>query len=145
MKRGFTLIETLLAMGIFTIISVGIYFSYSNVLDVIVSSQANLIALSVMDNEFEIIRNMKYEDVGILNGSSTGKLLAEKTTQQSGISFLVKTFVINVDDPFDGTLGGVPNDSSPDDYKLVEIELSCPECSRFNPRTMTTLVASFQQ
>ena len=140
-KTGFTLIETLLAIGIFTIIALGIYFSYSNILDVIISSQAGIVSISVIDNELEIIRNMKYEDVGILGGSPAGLLQAEKTVQQSGATFLVKTFVRNIDDPFDGTIGGAPNDLAPADYKLVEIDLSCPLCPRFNPRIITTRVA----
>ncbi len=121
----------------------GIYFSYSNILDVIISSQANNVALSVMDNELEIIRNMKYEDVGIQGGAPAGKLLAEKTVQQSGASFLVKTYVRNVDDPFDGTIGGTPNDLAPADYRLVELELTCPTCPRFSTRRVTTQVAPF--
>lgn len=141
MSKGFTLIETILAIGIFTIISLGIYFSYSNILDVIVSSQANLVSLSVVDNELEIVRGMKYEDVGIQGGSPVGILIAEKTVQQSGASFLVKTYVRNIDDPFDGTLGGTPNDLAPADYKLVEIELSCPLCPRFVTKRVTTQVA----
>ena len=139
--NGFTLIETIVALGIFTIISLGIYFSYSNVLDIISSSQANLIALSVADNEIETVRNMAYQDVGIQGGSPPGKLLAQKNVQMSGASFLVKTFVRNIDDPFDGTIGGSPNDLAPADYKLVEIELTCPSCARFNPVITTTTVA----
>lgn len=140
-KNGFTLIETLLAIGIFSIIVLGIYFSYSNILDVIISSQAGIVSQSVIDNELEIIRNMKFEDVGTQGGSPAGLLQAEKVVQQSGASFLVKTFVRNVDDPFDGTIGGTPNDLAPADYKLVEIELSCPLCPRFTPRVVTTRVA----
>jgi len=125
---GFTLIETIIAVGIFSIISLGIYFSYSNVLDVIISSQANLAALSVADNEIEILQGMNYQD--IVGG--------EKTVQQSGIPFTVKTFVQNIDDPFDGTGGSDPN---PQDYKLVEVELSCASCARFTTRKITTQVA----
>lgn len=140
-NKGFTLIETLVAIGIFSIIALSMYFSYSNILDVIISSQANNVSLSVMDNELEIIRNMKYEDVGVQGGAPAGKLLAEKTVQQSGASFLVKTYVRNIDDPFDGTIGGSPNDLAPADYRLVELELTCPSCPRFSTRRVTTLVA----
>src|SRR3989344_699048 len=141
MNKGFTLIETLLAVGIFTIIAVSIYFSYSNILDVLISSQSNNVALSVMDNEIEIIRNMKYEDVGVQGGAPAGKLLQEKTVQQSGASFLLKSYVRNIDDPFDGTIGGTPNDLSPADYKIVELELTCPSCSRFSTKRITTRVS----
>jgi len=38
-------------------------------------------------------------------------------------SFNVETIIRNIDDPFDGTIGGDPNDTSPSDYKLAEIEM----------------------
>jgi hypothetical protein len=49
--------------------------------------------------------------------------------------------VRNIDDPFDGTLGGTPNDLAPADYKLVEYQLTCDTCARYKILTMATYVA----
>ncbi len=140
-NKGFTIFETLIAMGIFSLVSLSIYFSYSNILDVILSSQFGLSALSVYENEIEAIRNMPYKDVGIQGGAPAGKLLAQKTVTQGGVSFTLKTTIRNVDDPFDGTIGGTPNDLAPADYRLVELEVSCVDCGQYAPVKVTTTVA----
>ena len=135
------MIETLIAIGIFMIIAVAIYFSYSNILDIFSASYLNLTALSALDSELEIIRNMSYTNVGIQGGSPAGVLVAEKNITYANIPFVVKTTIRNIDDPFDGTQGGSPNDTAPADYKLVEVEMTCPTCPRFIPARATTTVA----
>lgn len=140
-SEGFTLIETLIALGIFAIIATSVYFSYSNILDITIIGQMNSMGLTVLDNELEIIRNIKYQDVGIQGGSPVGILLAEKSINFASFNFILKTTVRNIDDPFDGVIGGTPNDTAPADYKIVELELTCSNCSRFIPARTTTIVA----
>jgi hypothetical protein len=53
----------------------------------------------------------------------------------------VTTFVRNIDDPFDGTIGGTPSDTSPQDYKSIEVDLACSNCKNFTPVKITTTVA----
>ncbi len=138
---GFTLLELIIGMGIFAVVSVSIYIAYSNILDLFIASELNSIALSVINNELEVIRNMSYEDVGLINGVPPGKLLAEKTVMAGDIPFIIKTTVKNVDDPFDGTLEGNPSDPAPADYKLVAVEASCTVCARFISTGLTTTIA----
>jgi hypothetical protein len=49
--------------------------------------------------------------------------------------------VRSIDDPFDGTIGGSPNDTSPADYKLVEMEIICLSLNNFTPVIVTTTSA----
>jgi len=139
-NKGFTLIETLIAVAIFAIVSTAVYSTYLNVLDITVASQLNYTALAVIGNELEAIRNIKYKDIGIQGGSPAGVILAQKNINFSGFDFVLNTTVRNIDDPFDGVLGGAPNDTAPADYRLVELKLSCTNCSRFIPITTTTTV-----
>ncbi|OGN08576.1 MAG: hypothetical protein A3C61_00525 [Candidatus Yanofskybacteria bacterium RIFCSPHIGHO2_02_FULL_39_10] len=138
---GFTLIETLIAIGIFAIISVAIYSSYSNVIDIIIASQLNATGLTVIANELEAIRNISYDDIGIQGGAPSGIIPAVKNINFSGIEFVLNTTARNVDDSFDGTLGGNPNDTAPADYKIVELELLCANCSKFITIKTTTTIA----
>ena len=140
-NRGFTLIETLIAITILAIVSTAIYFSYSNVLEIFSASYLNLTALSLLDSELELIRNMPYTDVGVQGGVPAGVIAAAKNINYSNIDFVVKTAIRNIDDSFDGTQGGSPNDTAPADYKLVELEITCPTCPRFIPARATTTVA----
>lgn len=140
-NKGFTLIEALIAVCIFAIVATGIYFSYANLLEIFSASYLNLTAVSALDSELEVVRNMSYSDLGIQGGSPSGVLSAEKDLIYGNIPFVVRTSVRNIDDPYDGIQGGTPNDISPADYKLVEVEITCPTCPRFIPTKATTTVA----
>ncbi len=140
-SSGFTLVETLIAIGVFMIIAAGIYFSYSNLLEIFSASYLNLTALSALDNELEVIRNMPYADVGLQGGVPAGVILSPKNITYGNTPFVVNTAVRNIDDPFDGLQGGSPNDTAPADYKLVEVEITCPTCPRFIPARVTTTVS----
>lgn len=138
---GFTLIELLIGAAIFAIFVVSIYSAYSNVLDITNKIRLNAAGINLIRNEIEMIRNLPYEDVGIQGAYPIGKLLAEKPVFFNNIAFVLKTTVRNVDDPFDGTIGGTPNDTAPADYKLVELEINSPEHPGFSPVKLTTTIA----
>lgn len=138
---GFTLAEILVSMTVFTLITYFGYLAYANILESITRSQLRNEAISLIENEIEIIRNMPYSDIGISGGYPIGKLLAEKNVSSGGIDFKLKTTVRNIDDPFDGVLGGSPNDTAPADYKIIEFEVNCLNCRSFIPFSMTSTIA----
>jgi hypothetical protein len=105
------------------------------------TSRAKLLGVDLINEQLEIIRNMPYSDVGIQSGIPEGNLLHTQTLVRGGVTFIVTTTVRNVDDPFDGTLGGSPNDLSPADFKLVEINVDCATCRNFQQIVFTTRVA----
>ncbi|KKR69745.1 MAG: hypothetical protein UU10_C0006G0010 [Parcubacteria group bacterium GW2011_GWF1_40_6] len=104
-------------------------------------SQAKLAATTLANEQFEIIRNLPYDDVGIENGIPVGKIARNQTVLKDNYSFDVQTTIRNTDDPFDGTIGGSPSDTSPADYKLVDLDITCSSCKIFSPLKFTTLVA----
>lgn len=140
-KGGFSLVDTVIAIGIIVLLFGGIYLVYFSILDVVRNLEFREAAASVLDRQIEIIRNLAYEKVGTAGGVPAGIISPEQTVAFGDLKFLVKTTVRNIDDPFDGTLGGSPNDTAPADYKLVELEVSCPGCQKFVPLIFTTTVA----
>jgi len=128
-------------MTILTIVSSALYLAYANTLDIVSSGGYHSAAANLIESEIEIIRNMDYEDIGILGGVPAGVLPASKSVMLDEAPFLIRTFVRNIDDPFDGILGGVPNDTTPADYKLVEVQVECATCPRFVLIRSTTTVA----
>ncbi len=141
MVWGFTIIEIVVAIGIFSIFIVGIYQVYPKILEVIKASELKVTATALANEQFEIVRNLPYTDVGISGGIPTGKLTHTQALTRDGIIFSVITTVRNVDDPFDGKIGGTPNDLSPADYKFVDIEVTCSSCKNFTPMNFTSTVA----
>lgn len=140
-QKGFSLVELLVGVTVFTVICISVYTAYVSIFDVVKTSRAKLDAVDLSNEQFEIIRNLTYSDVGIYGSIPSGVLTHSQTLVRGQSSFDVTTTVRNVDDPFDGTLGGTPNDLSPADFKLVEVEINCAGCKNFVPVIFTTRVA----
>lgn len=140
-QHGFALVELLVGVGVFMIIAVGIYGAFSTTLKLISTSRSKVVAMDLANEQFEIVRNLPYASVGIVSGIPSGSIPHVQNLTRSGFLFIATTTVRNIDDPFDGTLGGNPNDLSPADNKLVEIEIGCPACKNFVPVFVNTRVA----
>lgn len=132
-SRGVTLVEMLVGAALFLVIATGIYGAFQSVLTVISASRAKIVAMDLANERFELIRNLPYEDVGISGSIPNGLLPHVETFVRSGFTFQATTTIRNIDDPFDGTIGGSPNDLSPADSRLVEIEIGCATCKNFAP------------
>ena len=140
-SRAFTLIETLVGIAVFVVVSTAIYQAYVSLFNFISLNQYKIVALNLANEQFEIIRNLSYSNVGIPGSIPNGTIPHIQNINRSGIDFIVTTTIRNVDQPFDGTIGGTPNDLSPADNKLVVVEVNCPTCINFTPLTLTTTIA----
>src|SRR3989344_2389895 len=140
-QKGFTLIETLVGSVIFVVLALSAYKAFGVLMDTVVMSRAKLVATTLANEKFEIIRNLPYDDVGILGGLPVGKIQRTEIILRDDYSFTIQTTIRSVDDTFDGTIGGSPSDTSPADYKLADLDISCSNCKTFTPLNFTTLVA----
>lgn len=140
-RWGFSLIDVIIAIGVIVLLFGGIYLVYISILDVLVNLEARSAATAVLNERMEVIRNIPFDDLGVQGGIPSGVISPQQTLSFGSYEFLVRTTVRNIDDPFDGTLGGNPNDTAPADYKLVEMEVSCPLCTKFVPLIFTAMVA----
>lgn len=140
-KKGFTLVELIVGVAVFTVLVVSVYGAYQSIFKVVSASRSKIAAIDLINEQLEIIRNMPYADVGIAGSIPSGLLVHSKIINRDSINYSVLTTVRNIDDPFDGTIGGTPNDTSPSDYRLVEIEVSCVTCQNLTPIIVTTRVA----
>jgi len=124
-KNGFTLVELIVGASLFALISVTVYQSYANIITLVSASRVKITATDLLNERFELIRNLPYGEVGIVNGIPSGVLTATSTFLRDNGTFDIVTAIRNIDDPFDGTIGGSPNDLSPADYKLVDLTVTC--------------------
>lgn len=139
-QNGFTLVELLVGIAVFTVIVIGVYNAYLAVQGVISVSRQKIVAVDLANEQLEIIKNISYAQVGIVGGIPNGLIPRVQTFTRDGYLFTATTTIRNYDDPFDGVLGGVPNDLSPADAKIVEIEIGCMLCKNFKPLTITSRV-----
>ncbi len=141
-KKGFGLIEVLVGTAVFLIFAVGIYSGVRYIFKVIYLSRLRVIETGILNEQMELVRNLSYYNVGIVNGSPSGTLQRVVTTTIDGIDFTITRTVRAIDHEFDGTLGGDPNDISPVDYKYVQVEIICDHCGQNNSLTMGTYISS---
>ena len=138
---AFTLIEAIVGVAVFTLIAIGIYSVITQTTKLIHAARARVAATALVNEQIEIVRNLPYASVGTSGGIPNGPLPQTQTLLRDGIAFTVNTTIRNVDDPFDGTIGGAPNDTAPADYKLVEISVSCASCTGNPPLVFTTTIS----
>lgn len=140
-KNGIGLVEAVIGTAVFLLIAVGVYQSYSKIIEVVRLSRLRATASTIANEKIELIRNLSFQDVGIAGGFPAGKIPATETITRNGAQFNITTTIRNIDDPFDGIVGGSPNDTAPADYKLVQVEITCLNCRIFQPFIQTTTVS----
>lgn len=119
---GFTLVEALVFLFIFSVITLSFYQTWSLAIQHIANVKNRLGAVAIANQQMEIIRAIIFDDIGTTTGIPSGTLLENQTINANTAIYAVHTLVQFVDDPTDGTLGG--GDIAPNDYKKVTLTVS---------------------
>ena len=122
-QKGVTLIEIVVCLAIFAVLSISIYGVFISIINGIAYYREKTTISFFADQYLEIARNISYADVGTIEGNPHGNLpdLPNPViSEMNGQSYQIYYAVSYVDDPADGTaiLG---TDSSPNDYKQVKL------------------------
>lgn len=126
-------------MTIFILVAIGFYGIYHQLNRFNATAKARIIATAIGNEEIELVRNAPYASVGTIGGIPNGVFPQTKTVNRSNIDFTVNLVIKSIDDPFDGTITSQPQDTSPADYKLTQVTVSCPSCRK--PIVLTSHVA----
>ncbi|HLN19382.1 MAG TPA: hypothetical protein VK255_04420 [Patescibacteria group bacterium] len=118
---GFTLIEALTLIFIFSLITITFYQVLTVGSRYIIDSKNRLGAVSLANERMEMVRNLSYNDIGVIDGQIDGNIPADQEVMENGKAYQVITAVEGVDDSLDG---GYPGDSAFIDYKKVTITVS---------------------
>jgi prepilin-type N-terminal cleavage/methylation domain-containing protein len=125
---GFTLVEVLVGTSLFLIVAAGVYGTYASLLKLANASQAHILAVELADEQFEIVRNMPYTNVGLTNGIPLGVLPQTQTLSRGGFTFTVTLVVRNVD---------LATSTLQASSKLVEVDIACASCDNFAPISLS--------
>jgi type II secretory pathway pseudopilin PulG len=121
--KGFTLVEALIGVFLILVVFLGIFGAFQLGLKIVAQSKAKIGALSLANQRIEEIRNLPYNDVGTIGGIPPGVVAQQETVALNNIDYTIRTTIIYVDDPFDGT---APDDPIPSDYKRAKVAVSWP-------------------
>lgn len=119
---GFTFIEAMTVLFVFSVISLAFYSLISSGTRFIQDSKNRLGALAVANEKTEIVRNLQYDDIGTVGGEIEGNIPQDETVIENTRQYNVHTLVEYVDDSFDGT--GYSDTVWFEDYKRVTITVS---------------------
>ncbi len=122
-QNGFTLIEVIIGIAVFAIITVGVYSSFNALKKATRGAREQTILSSLSSQYLEVVRNMPYDNIGTENGNPNGVLADESDPIVSNIegeTYNAYYEITYIDDSADGTiLAGT--DVSPNDYKQVKL------------------------
>ncbi len=122
-NRGVTLIESLVAVMLLSLVSVTFYEMFLLAGRLTADSKTRMMAVYLANEEMEILKSMAYSKIGTQGGVPAGTILQSRNISKGGYNFLVKTEVKFSDDPLDGVF---PADNTPSDFKTVRLEVSWP-------------------
>ncbi len=120
-QKGVTLIEILIGVGIIGMITITIYSTLAGIIRIGSDSKQRVGATALANEKMEVIRNLSYDNVGIVDGIVSGPIVAKETISQNGFNYGIDVDVRYVDDPFDGTF---PTDTVSNDYKQAQIKVT---------------------
>ncbi len=134
---GFTLVETLVALGILGIFFAAVAGILQQVLQEVGQSRVRTTALALAQEKMELVRNLPYANVGTIGGIPQGPLAQNETITINNQPFTITTSIEYVDDPFDGL---APSDLINTDYKRARVEITWE--GAFPSRVPLTLVTN---
>ncbi len=140
-QKGVTIIEVFVSLAIFSLVMIGLYSLFNLGIKVLGDNRARIDATALANQRLEMVRNLRYDDVGTVSGIPSGTIPQMETISINRINYSVETSIIYIDDPFDGLAGGTPEDLFNADYKRIRVEVSWPRMLNDNPVIMITDVS----
>jgi type II secretory pathway pseudopilin PulG len=137
-RKGFSLIEMLVFIFIFSLTALTFYKLFMSGTQVIISVKNRLAATALANERIEVIHNLNYEKIGTIGGVPNGEIPQDETVDRSGKTYYVHTSVIYIDNPFDGSAQS-GSDERPNDYKQIKVIVFWEEN---NPASSVTLVSN---
>lgn len=119
--KGETYLEVIIAMGIFVVLSQAIVVLANTGYELIGFTRARNVARTLALTKMEYARNLSFANVGTVGGIPSGTIPQNETVAINGQEYKVNTTVVYVDDKFDGVS---PDDTVPNDYKRVRVEVT---------------------
>ena len=124
-QGGFTLVESLVGIGIFVLLTGVVYQAISSIFKGAASNWENTTVSYLASQYLENARNIPFSQIGTIQGNPHGNLPDEANPNNvivGNTTYRVYFEITYIDDPADGTFV-LGTDSAPDDYKQVKLSI----------------------
>jgi prepilin-type N-terminal cleavage/methylation domain-containing protein len=121
-NKGYSLIEVIVALGIFLIISGALLTLLNMGLKITRNDKAKDGALAIATEKMEVIKNLPYDNIGLVGGIPSGDIEPTVSQTLNNITYTVETDINFIDDAFDGLI--TTGDTLSTDYKQARVEVS---------------------
>lgn len=118
-QKGLSLIEVLVSVMIISVLFLGIFSLINLSLQITADNKFYVGAIEIANQKMEQIRNLPYDQVGVLHGSPPGNIPQFETINRGG-NFTVNTYIIFHNDGYDDNGGA---DDTPNDYKTATVKV----------------------
>lgn len=118
--NGFTIIEAIVGMAIFLIVSGSLFGITQLIFENIGQTRVRHTARLLANEKIEEAKNLSYNDLGTVGGVPAGPIKMAQVVSLGGLDFKVTTNVVYIDDPFDNK---APADIVSTDYKRVRVKV----------------------
>ncbi len=122
-KRGSSLIEALVLVFVFSVVTMSFYSVFALGTRYANDSKNRTIATAIANQRMEKLRNLAYDEVATIGGIPPGDINPDEQITVSGKTFHILTDVYYFDDADDGTFNGSPVDTVPNDYKIGKVTI----------------------
>lgn len=119
--RAMSLIDVLVGVSIMLIIFLSIFGAFKLAIELVYSTKAKAGGMSLVSQQLEYVRGLPYTSIGTVGGIPSGPVAQLATTTINNIPYTVRTLVLYVDAPQDGS-GSSDSTGVTADYKLVKVE-----------------------
>lgn len=121
--HGTTLIDVLVGIAIMGLVFVGVAGVFRLTLDTVTNDKARTTAVALAIQRLEYVHSLAYTSVGMQHGIPSGVIPETETFVTNGVPFTRRTFIEYDDDPRDG-LGAADTNNTPEDYKMIKVDVS---------------------
>ncbi|MBI4128135.1 MAG: carboxypeptidase regulatory-like domain-containing protein [Parcubacteria group bacterium] len=139
-SKGFTLFELLMTLAILGIVLGSIFGIYITTFRVVGVNRSRVVALELLTERMERIKQMDYADIGTTFGWPSGTIPSTETVLEEEITFIINADVRYIDDPFDGLVTDPTPDPYPADYKRIALTVNWEGFSNVAPPKLVSNV-----
>lgn len=118
--QGMTLLEIIVGVALVSMVTLSLYMSLFKAANLMGDSKQKIGAIALANERMEIIRNLEYDEIGIVGWVPNGPIDQVETVDRNGFDYRIETAIEYIDDPFDGE---APTDTISNDYKQAWVEV----------------------